>query len=125
MTESITTGELIARFLESCDVTTVFGVISIHNMPILDAIARRGKIRFVPARSEQGAANMADAHARVSGRRAPHRGEAEIAPRLKKTGRNQPHRRITRQQSRPAISPMPCQPKGVAKAAAAVATAAR
>ncbi len=67
MTESITTGELIARFLESCDVTTVFGVISIHNMPILDAIARRGKIRFVPARSEQGAANMADAHARVSG----------------------------------------------------------
>ena len=45
--------------------TTVFGVISIHNMPILDAIARQGCIRFVPARSEAGATNMADAYARV------------------------------------------------------------
>ena len=46
--------------------TTVFGVISIHNMPILDAIARQGRIRFVPSRSEAGAMNMADAYARVS-----------------------------------------------------------
>ena len=46
--------------------TTVFGVISIHNMPILDAIARQGRIRFVPARGEAGAMNMADAYARVS-----------------------------------------------------------
>ena len=44
----------------------MFGVISIHNMPILDAIARQGRIRFVPARSEAGAMNMADAYARVS-----------------------------------------------------------
>src|SRR5262249_34529509 len=43
-----------------------FGVISIHNMPILDAIARHNRIRFVPARSEAGAMNMADAFARVS-----------------------------------------------------------
>jgi acetolactate synthase-1/2/3 large subunit len=47
-------------------VTTVFGVISIHNMPILDAIARHNRIRFVPARGEAGAMNMADAYARVS-----------------------------------------------------------
>jgi acetolactate synthase-1/2/3 large subunit len=47
-------------------VTTVFGVISIHNMPILDAIGRQGRIRFVPARGEAGAMNMADAYARVS-----------------------------------------------------------
>ncbi len=66
-TESITAGELTARFLEAAGVDTVFGVISIHNMPILDAIAQRGKIRFVAARSEQGAANMADANARVRG----------------------------------------------------------
>ena len=44
----------------------MFGVISIHNMPILDAIARHNRIRFVPARSEAGAMNMADAYARVS-----------------------------------------------------------
>ncbi len=47
-------------------VKVVFGVISIHNMPILDAIARQGKIRFVCARGEAGAFNMADAYARVT-----------------------------------------------------------
>jgi acetolactate synthase-1/2/3 large subunit len=62
-----TVGEVIAAFLERCGLTTAFGVISIHNMPILDAFNTRGKIRFVPARGEAGATNMADAFARVSG----------------------------------------------------------
>ena len=51
-------GDLIAHALAEIGVTTVFGVISIHNMPILDAIARGNRIRFVPARSEAGAMNM-------------------------------------------------------------------
>ena len=59
-------GDAIARALADLGVTTAFGVISIHNMPILDAIARQGRIRFVPARGEAGAMNMADAFARVS-----------------------------------------------------------
>jgi acetolactate synthase-1/2/3 large subunit len=59
-------GDLVARFLADIGVTTVFGVISIHNMPILDAIHRQQRIRFVPARGEAGAMNMADAYARVS-----------------------------------------------------------
>ncbi len=63
----ISVGELIARFLEQCGVRTAFGVISIHNMPMLDAFHRRGKLRFVSARGEAGACNMADAAARVSG----------------------------------------------------------
>lgn len=63
-----TVGDFVARWLAEIGVTTVFGVISIHNMPILDAIARQGRIRFVPARGEAGAMNMADAYARVSGR---------------------------------------------------------
>jgi acetolactate synthase I/II/III large subunit len=63
----ITVGELVARFLEHAGVRAAFGVISIHNMPMLDAIHRRGNIRFVPARGEAGATNMADACARVSG----------------------------------------------------------
>jgi len=63
-----TVGALVAAFLETCGVETAFGVISIHNMPILDAIAQRGRIRFVPARGEAGALNMADACARVTGR---------------------------------------------------------
>jgi len=45
----------------------MFGVISIHNMPILDAINAQQKIRFVMARGEAGAANMADAYARTTG----------------------------------------------------------
>ncbi|WP_433705555.1 thiamine pyrophosphate-binding protein [Paraburkholderia sacchari] len=67
MSNQTTVGELIAAFLEQCGVQTAFGVISIHNMPILDAIGRRGNIRYVGARGEAGAVNMADGLARVSG----------------------------------------------------------
>ncbi len=64
---SPTVGDLVAAFLDACGVRTAFGVISIHNMPILDAFARGNRMRFVPARGEAGALNMADAFARVSG----------------------------------------------------------
>ena len=67
----ITVGELVARFIEQCGVRAAFGVISIHNMPMLDAINSRKHlptgIRFVSARGEAGACNMADAYARVTG----------------------------------------------------------
>ena len=63
----ITVGAAIAAFLERCGVKATFGVISIHNMPILDAIGQRGRIRFVMARGEAGGANMADAYARTTG----------------------------------------------------------
>src|SRR5487761_2540429 len=62
-----TVGDVVAAFLESLGVALAFGVVSVHNIPILDAINRRGRIRFVPARGEAGATNMADAAARVSG----------------------------------------------------------
>ena len=62
----MTVGELIVSYLEERGVRAAFGVVSIHNMPILDAINRRGNIRFVPARGEAGALSMADAYARVS-----------------------------------------------------------
>lgn len=65
MTETV--GYQIARSLADAGVTTVFGVISIHNMPILDGIGEQGRIRFVPARGEAGAMSMADAYSRVSG----------------------------------------------------------
>ena len=65
--QQVTVGCAIAAFLEQCDVKAAFGVISIHNMPILDAFGERGKIRFVPARGEAGGANMADAYARTTG----------------------------------------------------------
>lgn len=65
--QRITVGELAVRFLEQQGTRAAFGVISIHNMPILDAFHKRQKIRFVSARGEAGACNMADAYARVSG----------------------------------------------------------
>ena len=68
MSDLSTAGDVVAAFLESCEVTHAFGVISIHNMPLLDAIWRRKVIRFVAARTEAGAVNMADANARVSNR---------------------------------------------------------
>jgi acetolactate synthase-1/2/3 large subunit len=66
-TKQITVGGAIAAFLEQCGVKAAFGVISIHNMPILDAFGERGQIRFVPARGEAGGANMADSYARSTG----------------------------------------------------------
>jgi acetolactate synthase-1/2/3 large subunit len=65
--QQITVGAAIAAFLEQCGVKAAFGVISIHNMPILDAFAERGKIRFVMARGEAGGTGMADAYARTTG----------------------------------------------------------
>lgn len=64
--QMMSVGELIAHWLAETGIKTVFGVISIHNMPILDAIHRQGRIRFVSARGEAGAMNMADAYARVT-----------------------------------------------------------
>lgn len=63
----VTVGAAIAAFLEECGVKTAFGVISIHNMPILDALGERGVIRFIPSRGEAGGTNMADAYARSTG----------------------------------------------------------
>jgi acetolactate synthase I/II/III large subunit len=63
----MTVGDAVAHFLQVQGVRLAFGVISIHNMPMLDAFHRQGVIRFVPARGEAGATNMADAAARVSG----------------------------------------------------------
>lgn len=63
-----TVGDSIANFLAVQDIDAAFGVISIHNMPVLDAIGRLGRFRFIPSRGEAGAVNMADACARVSGK---------------------------------------------------------
>lgn len=66
MSSDYTVGDLFAEFLTACGVTTAFGIASIHNIPILDAIGRRNVIRFIMARGEAGGAHMADGYARVS-----------------------------------------------------------
>jgi acetolactate synthase-1/2/3 large subunit len=67
MSDRIIGGDVVAAVLEAAGVRAAFGVISIHNMPILDALMRRGVVRCVAARGEAGATNMADAYARASG----------------------------------------------------------
>ena len=62
-----TGGDVIVKILKAAGVERVFGIISIHNIPIYDAIARQGGIRTITNRSEPGAVNMADGYAKASG----------------------------------------------------------
>lgn len=66
MASDYTVGDLVAEFLSACGVSTVFGIASVHNIPMLDGIGRRNTIRFMMARGELGGAHMADGYARVS-----------------------------------------------------------
>ncbi|WP_428492870.1 thiamine pyrophosphate-binding protein [Rhodopila sp.] len=66
MASDYTVGDLVAEFLAACGVSTVFGIASVHNIPMLDGIGRRNTIRFMMARGELGGAHMADGYARVS-----------------------------------------------------------
>ena len=67
MAEEILVGDLVAEFLQAAGVNTAFGIVSVHNIPMLDGIGRRNAIRFVPTRGEMGAGHMADAYARANG----------------------------------------------------------
>lgn len=64
----MTGGEAVVEALRALDVTTVFGIVSVHNVPTLDAIGRSGAIDFISCRHEQGAVHAADGYARATGR---------------------------------------------------------
>ena len=68
MDKVYTGGDVIVQALKAAGVDTVFGVISIHNIPIYDAIARQGGIRPITNRGEVGAVNMADGYAKATGK---------------------------------------------------------
>src|SRR4051812_38586958 len=63
-----TGGDAVVAALEALGVEHVFGIVSVHNLPIVDAIDRSGTIRMVPVRHEQAAVHCADGYARASGR---------------------------------------------------------
>lgn len=63
-----TVSEAIVEELIKAEVDVVYGIVSIHNLPIYDAILRSEKIRIVTSRGESGAVNMADAYARATGK---------------------------------------------------------
>jgi acetolactate synthase-1/2/3 large subunit len=67
MTMEMTGGEAVAAALETLGVRHVFGIVSVHNLPIYDAIARRGIITPIGVRHEQAAAHAADGYARATG----------------------------------------------------------
>ena len=49
----LTGGEAVVSALEMLGVRHVFGIVSVHNLPIYDAIARRGTITPIAVRHEQ------------------------------------------------------------------------
>ncbi|MGG1676022.1 thiamine pyrophosphate-binding protein [Neobacillus sp. NRS-1170] len=63
-----TTADAVVKELVRAGVEVAFGIVSIHNMPIYDAILREGSIHLVCSRGESGAANMADGYARATGK---------------------------------------------------------
>jgi acetolactate synthase-1/2/3 large subunit len=66
MSSQYNVGDLVAEFLSLCGVTTAFGIVSVHNIPMLDGIGRRNAVRFVMTRGELGASHMADGYARAT-----------------------------------------------------------
>ncbi|MER7555791.1 thiamine pyrophosphate-binding protein [Nocardioides sp. NPDC126508] len=58
-------GDLLVAVLREVGVDTVFGVISVHNLPLVEAVSR--ELRFVPVRHEASAVNAADGYARATG----------------------------------------------------------
>ena len=58
-------GDLLAQILLDNGVDTAFGIVSVHNLPLVEAIAAR--LRFVPVRHEAAAVNAADGYARARG----------------------------------------------------------
>ena len=64
----MTGGEVVHEVLVRAGVTHVFGVVSVHNLPIYDAIERGGRITPVAMRHEQAAVHAADGYARATGR---------------------------------------------------------
>jgi acetolactate synthase-1/2/3 large subunit len=63
----MTGGEVVAATLAKMGVRHVFGIVSVHNLPIYDALSLRTDIEIVNVRHEQAAAHAADAYSRASG----------------------------------------------------------
>ena len=63
-----TGGDVVVEVLADAGVQVVFGIPSVHNLPIYDALRRDGRIQAVTVRHEQGAIGAADGFARTTGR---------------------------------------------------------
>ncbi|MGW7068250.1 thiamine pyrophosphate-binding protein [Streptomyces sp. NPDC054855] len=64
-TRHATGGDLLVAVLRELGIDTVFGIVSVHNLPLVEAVDR--ELRFVPVRHEATAVNAADAYGRARG----------------------------------------------------------
>ena len=60
--------DAVVRAIKKLGTDHVFGIISIHNMPIMDAINRLGKTQIIDVRHEQAGTHAADGYARATGK---------------------------------------------------------
>ncbi|NDZ81937.1 thiamine pyrophosphate-binding protein, partial [Streptomyces sp. SID10853] len=60
-----TGGDLLVAVLRELGIDTVFGIVSVHNLPLVEAVDR--DLRFVPVRHEATAVSAADAYGRARG----------------------------------------------------------
>jgi acetolactate synthase-1/2/3 large subunit len=67
MASKITGGEVVYRTLQTLGIRNVFGIPSIHNIPIFDALKRDGSINLTVVRNEQAGAHAADGYYRATG----------------------------------------------------------
>jgi len=58
-------GDLLVKTLREAGVDTVFGIVSVHNQPLVQAVSEQ--LRFVPVRHEATAVSAADGYARATG----------------------------------------------------------
>ncbi|MBC7301418.1 MAG: thiamine pyrophosphate-binding protein [Nocardia sp.] len=61
-----TGGDVLVAVMRRHGIDTAFGVISIHNLPLVEAVAR--ELKFVAVRHEAAAVNAADGYARATGK---------------------------------------------------------
>ena len=59
-----TGGQAVVETLVALGVERVFGIVSVHNLPIADAILRDGRITWHPVRHEQAAERVGAAEER-------------------------------------------------------------
>ena len=65
----LTGGQAIIESLKAQGVDTVFGIISVHNLDLFDALfENQDSLRFVGGRLELGCGFMADGYARATGK---------------------------------------------------------
>lgn len=60
-----TGGDVLVAVMKRHGIDTAFGVISVHNLPLVEAVAR--ELRFVEMRHEAAVVNAADGYARATG----------------------------------------------------------